>query len=488
MNFQRHNNILELNISHNISNTSDEHTLAHFGKRQHMIQPFLFNGGPTGAITTYPIISAGVFAQILVMAELSSMIPLSGGQYNWVAILSPPSLSNLLSYSTGWILVIAWQSASASVVWLCSQMIIALASVNNPEYSSKIWHSTLISFAIVALGVLVNTYLGRIFPTLESLAFILHVVGFFVVLIVMIYLAPKADSSLVFNNFLNGGDFPNDAQSVLVGIMPSMYSFIGVDAATHIAEEIENSARVIPRAMIMTVMIHAITAYAMMIAVMFCMGSVDNVLTSTLSFPIITVFEGITDSPKGASVLVAIITVMTISGSIGLLATASRMLWAFAREDGVPFSSHISRIEPHTALPVYAISITACVSMLLALIGLSSTTTLNVLSGLTIAGFYSGFILSASMMLWRRLTTPDTNIPWGPFRLGKLGVPVTVFALAYSFIGWLFSFWPSVAVVSVKTFNWSLVVYFGVMFLAMGWWAVRARKTYKGPKMEISSH
>lgn len=40
--------------------------------------------------------------------------------------------------------------------------------------------------------------------------------------------------------------------------------------------------------------------------------------------------------------------------------------------------------------------------------------------------------------------------------------------------------------VTVETFNWSLVVYFGVMLMAMLYYGARARHTYTGPKMEIS--
>jgi choline transport protein len=161
------------------------------------------------------------------------------------------------------------------------------------------------------------------------------------------------------------------------------------------------------------------------------------------------------------------------------------MLWAFAREDGVPLSRFVSRIEPRTALPLYSIGVTATVSILLGLIPLGSTTAFYALTGLTVGGFYSAFMVSAWVMLWRRLTTPPSNIAWGPFRLGKFGVPITLLALFYSFIGWFFSFWPPTAIVTAKTFNWSLVVYFGVMALSMTYYGVRARHTYTGPKMEI---
>lgn len=36
---------------------------------------------------------------------------------------------------------------------------------------------------------------------------------------------------------------------------------------------------------------------------------------------------------------------ITVSTSVGLLAISSRMLWAFAREDGVPGSRYISKVR-----------------------------------------------------------------------------------------------------------------------------------------------
>lgn len=167
------------------------------------------------------------------------------------------------------------------------------------------------------------------------------------------------------------------------------------------------------------------------------------------------------------------------------MASASRMLWAFAREDGVPLSRYVSRIERNTALPLYSIGITAGISVLLSLIPLGSTTAFSALTGLTVGSFYSAFMVSACVMLWVRLTTPADKIAWGPFRLGVFGVPITILSLIYSFIGWFFSFWPPVAQVTVKTFNWSTVVYCGVMVISMAYYVLRAHKTYTGPKMEI---
>ena len=180
------------------------------------------------------------------------------------------------------------------------------------------------------------------------------------------------------------------------------------------------------------------------------------------------------------------------------------MLWAFAREGGVPGSQIISRVRSETSqsaarllltdfqvetrftLPIWSIITTSTIAALLALIIIGSTTAFNAFTNLTVAGFYSTFMVAASVMLHKRLTTPADKIDFGPFRLGRAGVPLTIVALIYSLIGFFFSFWPNTADVTAQTFNWSLVVYWGTIFLAMLWWIIRARHYYTGPKRETS--
>ncbi|KAF2182074.1 hypothetical protein K469DRAFT_740567 [Zopfia rhizophila CBS 207.26] len=426
------------------SEPSDEQTIARFGKKQQVlpprsalnngidnsvvlswegvllgIQPSLFNGGPTGLITAYPIVFIGVYSQTLVMAEMASMIPLSG----------------------------------AVSAYLVANLIVALSSARYPDYQVQTWHGTLVFYAIIALGILINTYLGVVFPTLESIVFILHVIG--------------------------------TAQAVLAGAVPIMLGFAGSDAGSHIAEEIKNAPKVIPFAMIINIFSFFILGYSMIILVLFC-TSTDEVLTSTFSFPILPIFVNVTHSLLATAALISMIIFIGLCGAWDLQATASQMLWAFAREDGVPLSRYISKIDARTSLPVCAIGVTSVMSMLLALIGLFSTTAFSAFAGLTVAGFYTAFIVSASLMLWRRIVTPPANIHWGSFRLGRLGIPITIFSLAYSIVGIIFSFWPQVAAVTLKTFNWSVVVYVGFLLLAMARWVVGVKNRYSGPKIEIA--
>jgi choline transport protein len=145
-----------------------------------------------------------------------------------------------LSYFVGWIVTIAWQAGAAGVAFLTSNVILALANAIHPEYEMKNWHVTLAFFAVIAVAVFVTTVLGRLLPTIESLAFVIFVMGFFVLLIVLKYLAPKTDNAGVWENFFNGGNWNNNVEATFVGAIPIMFGFNGFDAGVHLGKSGES--------------------------------------------------------------------------------------------------------------------------------------------------------------------------------------------------------------------------------------------------------
>lgn len=51
-------------------------------------------------------VSLLTLAVAIPMAEMCSMYPVAGGQYSWVAALTPPRFARGLSYATGWFMLI----------------------------------------------------------------------------------------------------------------------------------------------------------------------------------------------------------------------------------------------------------------------------------------------------------------------------------------------------------------------------------------------
>ena len=106
-------------------------------------------------------------------------------------------------------------------------MIQGLIKLNNPDYTLKSWHGTLLFYAVILVSLFFNTYLVNHLPKIEGLILIIHVGGFFGILIPLVYLAPHGSASSVFRQFENGGLWPTQGLAVCIGVLSGVYSFLG---------------------------------------------------------------------------------------------------------------------------------------------------------------------------------------------------------------------------------------------------------------------
>lgn len=93
-------------------------------------------------------------------------------------------------------------------------------------------------------------------------------------------------------------------------------------------------------------------------------------------------------------------------------------------------------------------------------------------------------MFSIGSILWRRLRQPKT-LPSSHFSLGKLGIPINIIAVVYCAWAFFWAFWPIYNAVTPENFNWSSVIFVGVLVFAIFWYVVKARHVYKGPVVLI---
>jgi choline transport protein len=65
-------------------------------------------------------------------------------------------------------------------------MILALAQLKYPSYTPALWQGTLVYWGVMAVAILINTTASKILPKLESFILILHILGFFAILIPLV--------------------------------------------------------------------------------------------------------------------------------------------------------------------------------------------------------------------------------------------------------------------------------------------------------------
>ena len=106
-------------------------------------------------------------------------------------------------------------------------MIQGLLILNYPQYNPQLWHGTLLLWACLSIAVSINTVVSSLLPKIEGTILILHVLGFFGIIIPLVYMAPHASASDVFTVFLNEGGWSSQGLSFFVGLSGTVYSFLG---------------------------------------------------------------------------------------------------------------------------------------------------------------------------------------------------------------------------------------------------------------------
>lgn len=120
----------------------------------------------------------------------------------------------------------------AATSFFVAGLIEAMVTQSHPEFSLTAWQLTFLYWAILLLCVAVNTVLSRALPVLEIMILILHVLGFFAVLIPMAYLPAHNSAAEVFTTWINGGKWNTQTLSFFIGLQANAVAFGGMSLSS----------------------------------------------------------------------------------------------------------------------------------------------------------------------------------------------------------------------------------------------------------------
>ncbi|KAK0932411.1 hypothetical protein LTR29_016014 [Friedmanniomyces endolithicus] len=440
----------------------------------------LTDGGTAGLLWGFIIVTIGFSFVYLSIAEMASMAPTSGGQYHWVSEFAPKPAQKFLSYIVGWLCFTGWQCAITSITFLAGTIIQGLIVLSNPDtYVAQPWQGTLLIIAITCFAIFFNTVLSKKLPLVEGLLLVLHVLGAFAIIITLWVLAPTADAKTVWTEFTNAGAWNSDGTATMVGLLSTIISMIGFDCVVHMSEEVKDAGSTLPKALLWSVAFNAALGFLMAVTLCFCLGDVTSILSTATGYPFIQVFYNVTHSYAGASVMTSILILTLTSAAIAEVATASRQLWSFARDKGVPGYRWLSKITPGSNIPLNAVLVSLTVTSLLSLINIGSTAALNAILALTTCSLLASYMIVISCVLIKRMR--GRPLPDSHFSLGRWGIPVNILALCYLAPVFVFSFFPAATPVTPSTMNWAIVMFTGIMGFATIYYVAVGHKHYVPP-------
>jgi choline transport protein len=379
--------------------------------------------------------------------------------------------------------------------------------VNDPTYIPTRWQGTLLIIAsVIGIG-LFNVFAAKHLPLAEGIFVTFHVFAFFPIIIVLLVLSPKQSAHDVFLNFTdNGGGWPNVGWATLVGQVSTMFVVLGSDSVAHMAEEIEDAGLIVPKSMVWTFLLNVPFTFGLLLTYLFCIGDVTQALASSTGFPFIYVFQNATGSVGGTTGMTIVILLLLIMITISSMASTSRQTFAFARDNGLPFSKwlgHVSanpfiftppchstyqltqlaQVHDTWHIPVNSIIFTCAFTIVMSLINIGSTVAFNAILSLSTVALMATYVISVGCVTLKRLRREP--LPDSRWTLGRWGLPINVTAFVYAIWSFFWSFWPNSMQVTAVNFNWACVLFVGLMGISGVLYAVHARKVYEGPVVKV---
>ncbi len=314
---------------------------------------------------------SGMFA--LSMAQIASAFPTAGGLYHWGSILG----GRFWGWLTAWLNLLG--------------LITVLGAINiGTAYYFAGTFGSMFGFTgtdtEVVMFVALITAVQALFNHLgiKLTTFLTDISGYIifvttaVLVLACLYYAPSLEISRLwtFHNYsgdAGAGTFPqsdNMGYLFLLCLLLPVYTITGYDASAHTSEETKNAATSVPQGIVSAVIWSSLIGWVMICVIMLAIPNMDEGAAQGFNVFFWTMDQIL---PAGLKTLIYLgILIAQFLCGLATVTSASRMLFAFSRDDGMPFGSKaLATVSPKYRTPVNAIWTATVLCILYVLLALS---------------------------------------------------------------------------------------------------------------------
>lgn len=421
-------------------------------------------GGPRALGVGWPLVSAGTLFVALAMAELASAFPTAGALYHWSAILG--------GARWGWVTasmnILGQIAIVAAIDFGCASEL--AATLGAPPESKAVPLALLV--VILATHALLNAFSVRIVAGLNDFSATVHVLGV-VALVALLFALGRAQPL----SFLAHAETTRPDGDVtlgfLNGLVLSMFTFTGYDASAHMSEETHEPARAAPRGIVTSVLVSAVAGYLLLAGITLAIRDLPAIAGD--KHAALLVMRRALGDGVGRLGMGLALAAMWFCG-LSSVTSASRTIYAFARDGGLPLSSLLARVSPRAKTPIAAIGLATAAPLLLVLATAPLSDALfDAMAKMATMGLYVSYATPIALGARARLRGAWTKL--GPFHLRSAGVVVAFVAVAWSaFV---------LVVCSLPPNQLPAKMLAGcVALLAVLWFAI-VRRRFRGPSVTL---
>ncbi|KAK7902999.1 hypothetical protein LTR67_002645 [Exophiala xenobiotica] len=443
--------------------------------------------GTGGALWGWLISAAAIQATAFSMAELCSSMPTAGGLYYASAVLAPDGWGPLASWFVGWSNFCGFVTGPCSVNYALASMLITCGMITNPDYEPKTWHTYLVLLLLLFINGVISMQSTWFIGWLNKVGTVWNIA---VIIIFVIWFPvgsinhPKTNNSHdVWTKFENGTEWPI-GWATIMGFLTTIWTMSGYDAPFHLSEECSNANIASPRAIVFTAQSGMWLGWVIIWVIGYTVKDIPDVVAGQYGQPFGSLCLQVLGKRAGLAMFSLNIIAQFFVGT-GCTITATRVIFAYSRDGAIVGSRWWSQVHPRTRTPVYATWGVLTVSALLGLLMFASPVAIGAVFSLGAIAQYTAFTTPTALKLF----FDNGKFKPGPWNLGRWSNLSGGVAVA-----WWLVIVPALCFPAVKgkdltplTMNWTALIYGGTMFLALSYYAISARKWFKGPRVNVET-
>ncbi|MGB2713606.1 MAG: amino acid permease [Vicinamibacterales bacterium] len=424
----------------------------------------LMMGGPAQMAVGWPLVAVFTMAVALSLAELASAVPTAGAMYHWASRLG----GKTWGWFTAWFNIAGQLAAIAGIDYGAALFVTPLLGLA-PASILPVYACILLSHALI------NHFGIRLVARLNDLSVTVHIVGVALIIGALVLFAPKQPVEFFFARITSNTEGWPYWWAFVVGLLQAQWTFTGYDASASVSEETLDPRRAVPWGIVMAVAVSAVVGYLLLAALTLAITDLPLVLGATDAngnhIPaVIAILNQALGSRAGTLATALAAMAMWFCG-LSAVTWASRTIYAFARDGGLPASGIWKQVSSRHGTPAPAVWLSVAVAFLATM----SSGTYAVVTSISVIGLYVSYIIPV-YLAWRRRGTAAAA-ERGPWHLGRFGASINVVAIVWViFITIILSIPDNMR--AGKTIA-------GLTILLGAWWLAAERHRFQGPAWTV---
>ncbi|MFE3284749.1 amino acid permease, partial [Streptomyces sp. NPDC059233] len=341
----------------------------------------LGTGGPAVMLWGWAGVGLFVLCVGLALAEVTSAYPTSGALYYMADRLG----GRRWGWYTGWLNLLGLLGAIAGIDYGAALFTGAFLNLQFGFVPTP-GSTFLIFLAILLLHAVLNLFGVRLVSVLNSVSVWWHLGGVALIVGALAIVPDHHQSvSFVFTEFVNDTGWANPLYVAAIGLLLAQYTFCGYDASAHLSEETSNASVAAAKGIVRSIWASWLAGFALLAGLTFAIQDYAAVAGSATGVPPAQIFLDALGAGGAKALLLVVIVAQLFCGNAEV-AAASRMVFAFSRDNALPGSAVWRKVSGRTQTPVPAVWLSVAVAGVLALPSLYSATAYGAVTAINVIG------------------------------------------------------------------------------------------------------